>query len=69
MNRFHRMKILQKFSAVHASVQNVFYRERHLISQEDHWQGRVLALAERRSVMAQSPVGFRALASILDFAR
>ena len=32
MNRFRRMKTLQKFSSVHASVHNLFNQERHLIS-------------------------------------
>ena len=38
MNRFRRMKTLQKFSSVHASVHNLFNQERHLISQEDYKQ-------------------------------
>ena len=52
MNRFRRMKTLQKFSSVHASVHNLFNQERHLISREDHKRRRTLALAEWRSVMA-----------------
>ena len=51
MNRFRRMKTLQKFSSVHASVHNLFNQERHLISREDYKQRRTLALAEWRSVM------------------
>jgi putative transposase len=52
MNRFRRMKTLQKFSSVHASVHNLFNQERHLISREDYKERRTLALAEWRSVMA-----------------
>jgi putative transposase len=52
MNRFRRMKTLQKFSSVHASVHNLFNQERHLISRDDYKQRRTLALAEWRSVMA-----------------
>jgi putative transposase len=51
MNRFRRMKTLQKFSSVHASVHNLFNQERHLISREDYKQRRKLALAEWRSVL------------------
>jgi putative transposase len=51
MNRFRRMKTLQKFSSVHASVHNLFNQERHLISRQDYKERRTLALAEWRSVM------------------
>ena len=34
MTRFRRMKTLQKFSSVHASVHNHFAQERHLVSRE-----------------------------------
>jgi putative transposase len=50
MNRFRRMKTLQKFSAVHASVHNLFNQERHLISRADYRKRRSAALAEWRSV-------------------
>ena len=52
MNRFRRMKTLQKFSSVHASVHNHFNQERHLVSREIYKQRRSAALAEWRSVMA-----------------
>jgi putative transposase len=52
MNRFRRMKTLQKFSSVHASVQNHFNQERHLVSREIYKQRRSAALAEWRAVMA-----------------
>jgi len=51
MNRFRRMKTLQKFSSVHASVHNHFNQERHLISRQDYRERRSAALAEWRSVM------------------
>jgi putative transposase len=52
MARFRRMKTLQKFSAVHASVHNHFSQERHLVSRQVYKQRRSAALAEWRSVMA-----------------
>src|SRR5471032_444759 len=51
MARFRRMKTLQKFSAVHASVHNHFAQERHLVSREIYKQRRSAALADWRSVM------------------
>ena len=38
MLRFRSMKALQKFSAIHASVQNHFNQERHLVSREKYNQ-------------------------------
>src|SRR5271169_3084985 len=52
MSRFRRMKTLQKFSSVHASVHNHFNQERHLISREQYRERRSAALAEWQSVMA-----------------
>ena len=52
MNRFRRMKTLQKFSSVHAQVHNHFSQERHLVSREIYKQRRSAALAEWQSVMA-----------------
>ncbi len=52
MERFRRMKTLQKFTAVHASVHNLFNQERHLICRQIYKQRRSGALAEWRSVMA-----------------
>jgi putative transposase len=52
MNRFRRMKTLQKFSSVHASVHNLFNQQRHLISSDQYRERRTAALAEWRSVMA-----------------
>ena len=52
MSRFRRMKTLQKFSSVHASVHNLFNQERHLISRDIYRERRSAALAEWRAVMA-----------------
>jgi putative transposase len=51
MSRFRRMKTLQKFSSVHASVHNLFNQERHLISRDQYRERRSAALAEWRAVM------------------
>ena len=51
MNRFRRMKTLQKFSSVHAQVHNHFSQERHLVSREIYRERRSAALAEWRAVM------------------
>jgi len=51
MTRFRRMKTLQKFSSVHASVHNHFAQERHLVSREIYKQRRSAALAQWRAVM------------------
>ena len=47
--RFWRIKTLQKFAAVHASIHNHFNQERHLISRETFKQNRAAALAELRT--------------------
>ena len=52
MNRFRRMKTLQKFSSVHASFHNHFNQERHLTSRETYKQNRSAALAEWRTLAA-----------------
>lgn len=52
MQRFCRMKTLQKFSSVHAQVHNHFAQERHLIDRQTYKERRSVALAEWRSVMA-----------------
>ena len=51
MERFRRMKTLQKFAAVHGTVHNLFNQERHLISRDLYRERRSAALAEWRSVM------------------
>ena len=52
MARFRRMKTLQKFSSVHASVHNHFSQERHLVNRKIYRERRSAALAEWRSVMS-----------------
>ena len=52
MARFRRMKTLQKFTSVHASVHNHFAQERHLVSRQIYRERRSAALAEWRSVMS-----------------
>jgi putative transposase len=44
------MKTLQKFSSVHAQVQNNFNQERHLITRQVYKQRRSIALAEWRAL-------------------
>ena len=46
MQRFRRMKTLQKFAAVHGTVHNHFNQERHLVSREEYRKRRSAALAE-----------------------
>jgi len=50
MLRFRRMKTLQKFTSVHASIHNHFNQERHLTSRETYKQNRSAALAEWRTL-------------------
>jgi putative transposase len=52
MQRFRRMKTLQKFSSVHAQVHNHFNQERHLVDRQTYKQRRSAALAEWQIVMA-----------------
>lgn len=52
MQRFRRMKTLQKFSSVHAQVHNHFNQERHLVDRPTYRERRSAALAEWRTVMA-----------------
>lgn len=46
MQRFRRMKSLQKFASVHASISNHFNQERHLIDRQTFKARRSAALAE-----------------------
>jgi putative transposase len=48
MLRFRRMRSLQKFVSVHASVYNHFNQERHLYSRCNFKMNRTAALAEWR---------------------
>jgi len=50
MQRFRSLKTLQKFSSVHAQVQNHFSQERHLVTRQVYKQRRSIALAEWRAL-------------------
>ena len=52
MLRFRRMRTLQKFASVHASVHNHFPTERHLLNRDHYKQSRAAALAEWRALLA-----------------
>ena len=52
MQRFRRMRSLQKFAAVHGSVYNHFNQERHLYSRQNFKENRTAALAEWRQLLA-----------------
>ena len=51
MLRFRRMRTLQKFASVHASVQNLFPTERHLQDRNTYKLTRAAALAEWRGLL------------------
>ena len=51
MERFRRIKTLQKFVAVHGAVHNHFNQERHLSSRDLYRKRRSAALDEWRTVM------------------
>jgi len=50
MQRFRRMRSLQKFASVHASVTNHFNQERSLSSRPHFKANRIAALAEWREL-------------------
>jgi putative transposase len=52
MLRFQRMRALQKFASVHASVHNHFPTERHLQNRVHCKKSRAAALAEWRGLLA-----------------
>jgi putative transposase len=52
MQRFRRMKSLQKFASVHASFHNHFNSERHLVDRETYKARRSAALAEWQNLAA-----------------
>jgi len=52
MQRFRRMKSLQKFASVHASFHNHFNSERHLIDRQTYKERRSAALAEWQNLAA-----------------
>jgi putative transposase len=51
MQRFRRMRSLQKFASVHASVCNHFNQERTLSSRDNYKAARAAALAEWRGLL------------------
>ena len=51
MQRFRRMKSLQKFASVHASFHNHFSQERHLVDRQTSKLRRSVALAEWQSLV------------------
>ena len=53
MLRFRRMRTLQLFAAVHASVHNLFNQERNLSSRTIFKQNRAAALDEWRGLCAE----------------
>jgi len=52
MLRFRRMKSLQKFVSVHASIHNHFSQERHLVDPQTYRERRSAALAEWQLLVA-----------------
>jgi putative transposase len=52
MLRFRRMKSLQKFASVHASLHNHFNQDRHLVDRQTYKIRRSAALAEWQSLAA-----------------
>ena len=52
MQRFRKMRSLQKFAAVHSSIHNHFNQERHLYSRSNFKLNRAAALAEWRQLGA-----------------
>jgi len=50
MLRFRRMRSLQKFAAIHSTVDNHFNQERHLYSRSNFKLNRTAALAEWRQL-------------------
>jgi putative transposase len=52
MARFRDIRTLQKFAAVHASIQNHFHPDRHLNRRSIFKESRSAALAEWRQLAA-----------------
>ncbi len=52
MAKFRDVKTLQKFSAVHASIDNHFNQERHLNRRDNFKKNRSAALVEWRQLAA-----------------
>ena len=52
MLRFHQMRFLQKFAAVHSSVYNHFNQERHFYSRDNFKLNRTAARTELRQLLS-----------------
>ena len=52
MQRFRRMKSLQKFASLHASLHNHFSQERHLVDRQTYKPRRSAALAEWQALVS-----------------
>ena len=52
MQRFRRMKSLQKFVSVHANFHNHFNLQRHLVNRQTFKAARSAALAEWQNLVA-----------------
>ncbi len=52
MLQFRRMRTLQKFASVHASVHNHVPTERHLLNRDHYKRSRAAAPAEWRGLLA-----------------
>ena len=52
MLRFRRMKRLQKFASVYASLLNHFASERHLVDRQTYKERRSAALAQWQNLVA-----------------
>jgi putative transposase len=52
MQRFRRVRTLQKFASVHASIHNQFNSERHLYTRQNFKLNRAAALSEWRQLCA-----------------
>jgi putative transposase len=52
MQRFRRMRSLQKFASIHASVHNHFNQERSLYSRSNFKENRTAALSEWQQLCA-----------------
>jgi putative transposase len=52
MLRFRRMRTLQKFASVHASIHNHFPTERHLQDRNTYKQTRAVTLIEWSGLLA-----------------
>jgi putative transposase len=52
MLQFRRIRTLQKFASVHASIHNHFLTEHHLLNREHFKQSRAATLAEWCALLA-----------------